>query len=244
MEKNKKKIVIISVVVILVVAVAVAAAVILTKPEKSLYQDTYVEVTDENGDIVFDENGNVVTELATNKESISASNASQAGSTTKGSGNSSDPSDTTQASTNGNNNNTSSAAATTKPTTESTTKKPEKRTVSLEIKLPFYNNKETELIVVYSVDGKPMEKLDLSKCKITVNDGEFNNADDIKLGKIVLESGLITIELPDKIKGDVSFAIDFLDVKLQGNNVTIPASDEVGRIKPATGIEALDGEFD
>lgn len=243
MEKNKKKIVIISVAVILVVAVAVAAAVILTKPEKNLYQDTYVEVTDKNGDIVFDENGDVVTELVTNKEPSSVSDASKTSSTTKGSANSSAPSDTTQATTNANNNNTSSTA-TTKPTTESTTKKPEKRTVSLEIKVPFYNNMGTKLIVVYSVDGKPMEKLDLSKCKITVNEGTFNKAEDIKLGEIVLESGLITIELPEKIKGDVSFAVDFLDVKLQGNNVTIPASDEVGRIKPATGIEALDGEFD
>lgn len=118
--------------------------------------------------------------------------------------------------------------------TETTTKKPEKREVSVQIVLPYYNDLETQLSVFYQAEGdrKP-KKLEFENPE---NKREKLEYDTVKLdGKTVM-----TYEL-GKMKGDVTVRIEMTGVDITDNEIVISAFDDTGKIIPVTGIEMMDG---
>ncbi|MGN1328635.1 MAG: hypothetical protein ACI4V4_02940, partial [Eubacterium sp.] len=126
---------------------------------------------------------------------------------------------------------------TTSAITETTTEKSEKREVTVQIELPFYNDLETKLSVSYkAAEDKKYTKL------------EFENPTD-KKEKLTYETVRLdgktvkTYEL-GKIKGDVTVKISMTGVDLSNETIVIPASESTGTISPVTGIEMMQGEDD
>lgn len=207
-----------------------------------------VPVTDENGQTVTDENGEVVTErvkgeaASSSTDSKKADDSTQAsdGQTTGGnssSNNSSDGKDTTSGSSNADNTEKTTAKKTTekttaKPTTteKTTAVKSKKRDIEVTVNLPFYNNKETELTVFYKVDGD--KKYTELKTEEIILDGKSKN----KTREYTIEN----------IKGDVIIYVEFKDITISQNSVTVPAGSEDVKVEisPVTGIEIMDGGMD
>lgn len=237
---KKKKIAIIIAAVVVIAAVAVAVVLAANKKDNPIYEDTYVAVTDENGDVVFDENGNVVTELA----SKPASSTTKSTAPKKDNTASSNADNTSTSGKADDNNTTAGKENTTKKETE---KKPEKRMVYFELNLPYYYDpgkadvRESELTVHYSIDGGKPEELDLSKCNVTIINGDNKNSeDDIKAGKVKLDRATLRFELGE-LKGDILVAITMSNVTIQGNNATISPFEDTIKISPVTGTESLEG---
>lgn len=240
---KKKKIAIIVAVIVVIAAVAVTVALVTNKSDEPVYEDTYVEVTDENGDIVFDENGNVVTQLASKPASSTTAPKKESSSSDEGNAN-------TSADANSNNTTPDDNNETNKPTEKETEKKPEKRMVYFELNLPYYfdpakaDARESELTVNYKVDGGNWEKLDLSKCNVTITKGDNKNSEeDIKNGKVRLDKAMLTFELGE-FKGDVEVAIEMTNVTIRGNNGKADAFEDTVKISPVTGVEMIEGEDD
>ena len=236
---KKKKIAIIIAAVVVIAAVAVAVVLAANKKDDPVYEDTYVAVTDENGDVVFDENGNVVTELASKPASSTTKSTAPKKDNTASSN-----ADNTSTSGKADDNNTTAGKENT--TEKETEKKPEKRNVSLELNLPYYYDpakngpRECELSVNVCINGE-WNKIDLNEYDFTITGGDgANSEDDVKAGKIKLDRATITIELGE-IKGAVGAAVDITNVTAQNNS---GETDEFGDkivISPVTGTESLEG---
>lgn len=111
-------------------------------------------------------------------------------------------------------------------TTEATTKS-KKRDITVNVKLPYYNDIESEIKVSYRVVGdKKFKQLDAEE--------------------IVLDGKTVKTSVIKKIKGDVEIVVTLKGVSLTANTQTVAASDEDQEITmiPATGIEAMNGEDD
>lgn len=247
MDKKKKTAIIIAAIIV-IAAVAVTVVLATNKKDDPIYEDTYVAVTDENGDVIFDEDGNVVTELAskpvssTEKTTAPKNNKTTAKSSTTSSGK-------TDSNNNGNSNNNNSAAkddTTKKPTETQTEKKPEKRDVTLEINLPYYYDpakngpRECEFTVNVCIDGE-WNKIDLNDYDFTITGGDNKNSDDdVKAGKIKLDRATITIDL-GKIKGVVEAAVDITNVTALKNSSSVDEFGDTIIISPVTGVESMEG---
>lgn len=233
---------------------ALALAVSLAACSSKQYNDTKVTipVTDENGETVTDKDGKVVTEISTEADSSTSdekSSGSNSGSSKTTAAKSSDKGktttkkgETTKKSKTTKKGETTKKGDTTKKndgkkaekTTESTTAKPEKRDVTVKIILPFYNNQKSKLTVEYKVEGdKDYETFEFedpadSKKKLEYKEVTLNGKTTVKC-----ELG--------KLKGAVTVRIKLSGVDVTSNQVVIAADASSGEIRPATGIEVLDG---
>lgn len=233
MDKKKKIIIAVSaVVVIAVVAAVIVFATNSSKNEKYTESEVVEIVTDENGEAVTDENGDVVT-VVSEKENTSASGNKTGSSDEKDSSNdSSSSSSNAGGGTSNQNGNTGSASGSTTGSTngnndkDDETEKPKARNVTVDVVLPYYNKQETEITILYKAEGdKKYSKLEPVKVKLD----KSGKKESFDLGEL---------------KGAVDVTVTFSGIKISENSITISASENTGTIRPATGIEVLEGEDD
>lgn len=238
MDKKKKIIIAVSAVAAVAVIVAVVIAATNSSDDEKYTNNTVVEiVTDENGEAVTDENGDVVT-VVSEKASASASDSTAGNSN----GNSASGSDDSTSNTAGNGNtsnqngggNSGAASDTTAGSTagenndkdEPESEKPKARNVTVDIVLPYYNKQETEITILYKAEGdSKYSKLEPVKVKLD----KSGKKESFDLGEL---------------KGAVDVTVTFSGIKITENSITISASENTGTIRPATGIEILEGEDD
>lgn len=206
---------------------------------KKEYKDTVVTeiVTDKDGKQVTDKDGKPVTEVVSTtansgnsdstsqKASSGASEKDTTEKTTQKNGKTTEKKtekkDTTKKE-NKNDEKTTKKNTTTKP---STTAKPKKRAVTVTVKLPYYRNETHDLTVWYKLP----------------DDKEYTKGDP---QEVVLDGGEVTVKL-GKLKGDVKVIVRIDGIKsLSQNKGTISASEDNIVIRPATGIEMMDGGLD
>lgn len=212
-----------------------------------------IPVTDENGETVTDNSGNVVMEVVTEaaesekkEDKETTSNTSKDSKTTTKKSSSDTTAKSKESTTKKNSKNESTSKKSTEKTTttttkkdettESTTEKAKKRDVTVYVKLPYYNDKETKLYVNYKeVGDKEYKRLEFDDPD---KKGEKIDCTTIKLDgrKEPLKFDL------GKLTGDVKVIIRMSDVDISGETIIIPADESSGTLAPYTGIEMMQGE--
>ncbi|MGN0521153.1 MAG: hypothetical protein ACI4IQ_00800 [Eubacterium sp.] len=122
---------------------------------------------------------------------------------------------------------TKAQTTTEKETTTQTTTKSKRREIKVNVKLPFYNNIESEITVSYRVVGD-------------------KNYKELDSETVVLDGTTVKTYSLGKLKGDVEVIVKLSGVDITGNTITVPASDEDQEVEitPATGIEVMNGVDD